>query len=114
MSFALYYLTGDPQALAQAQAEVDALWGGAADPDPTFTDIPKLRYVRAVLDEALRLWPTAPGYVRAARTDTVLGGNYRMNQGDWAMVLLPLLHRDPLVWPDPGAGQVIVDRPYDR
>ena len=51
------------------------------------------------LDEALRLWPTAPGYLRAARTDTVLGGQYRMNEGDWALVFLPLLHRDPRVWP---------------
>lgn len=101
LSFALYYLTRDPQALARAQAEVDALWGKADDPEPAFSDIPKLRYVRAALDEALRLWPTAPGYLRAARSDTVLGGRYRMNQGDWVGVLLPLLHRDPLVWPDP-------------
>ena len=101
LSFALYYLTHHPQALARAQAEVDILWGQADDPEPTFTDIPKLRYVRAVLDEALRLWPTAPAYLRAARTETVLGGRYRMNQGDWILVLLPLLHRDPQVWPDP-------------
>jgi unspecific monooxygenase len=101
LSFVLYYLTQDPQALARAQAEVDALWGDAHDPEPTFTDIAKLRYVRAALDEALRLWPTAPGYVRAARTDTVLGSRYRMNQGDWVFVVLPLLHRDPMVWPDP-------------
>jgi cytochrome P450 len=101
LSFALYYLTRDPQALAQAQAEVDALWGDSDDPEPSFGDIAKLRYVRAALDEALRLWPTAPAYLRAARTDTVLGGRYPMNQGDWAMVFLPLLHRDPRVWPDP-------------
>jgi cytochrome P450 len=101
LSFALYYLTSDPYALARAQTEVDTLWGEVHDPAPTFTDVTKLRYVRAVLDEALRLWPTAPGYMRAARTDTTLGGRYRMNQGDSALVLLPLLHRDPLVWPDP-------------
>ena len=101
LSFALYYLTRDPDAMARAQAEVDALWGQADDAEPTFTDVPKLRYVRAALDEALRLWPTAPGYLRAARTDTVLGGRYRMDQGDSALVLLPLLHRDPQVWPDP-------------
>jgi cytochrome P450 len=101
LSFALYYLTQNPQAMARAQAEVDSLWGETDHPDPAFTDIPKLRFVRAALDEALRLWPTAPAYLRAARTDTVLGGRYRMNQGDWAMVLLPLLHRDPGVWPDP-------------
>jgi cytochrome P450 len=101
LSFALYYVTQNPQAMARAQAEVDSLWGETDHPDPAFTDIPKLRFVRAALDEALRLWPTAPAYLRAARTDTVLGGRYRMNQGDWAMVLLPLLHRDPGVWPDP-------------
>lgn len=101
LSFALYYLTQEPQVLARAQAEVDALWGKAHDPEPTFTDISKLRYLRAVLDEALRLWPTVPGYLRAALADTVLGGRYRMNKGDWVLVLLPLLHRDPLVWPDP-------------
>jgi unspecific monooxygenase len=101
LSFALYYLTRDPRALAQAQAEVDALWGDADDPEPSFGDVAKLRYVRAALDEALRLWPTAPAYLRAARADTTVGGQYRMNQGDWAMVFLPLLHRDPQVWPDP-------------
>lgn len=101
LSFALYYLTRDPQALARAQAEVDALWDQTDEPDPAFGDIPKLRYVRAALDEALRLWPTAPAYLRAARTDTVLGGRHPMNKGDWAMILLPLLHRDPRVWADP-------------
>jgi cytochrome P450 len=100
LSFALYYLTRDRHALARAHAEVDALWGAVETPEPAFTDIAKLRYVRAALDEALRLWPTAPGYLRAARTDTVLGGQYRMNKGDWALVFLPLLHRDPRVWPD--------------
>jgi len=101
LSFALYYLTQHPQAMARAQSEVDALWGETDEPEPAFTDIPKLRYVRAALDEALRLWPTAPAYLRAARTGTFLGGRYQMNPGDWAMVLLPLLHRDPNVWADP-------------
>lgn len=101
LAFALYYLTRNPAALARAQAEVDALWGGVDDPAPEYTDIAKLRYVRAVLDEVLRLWPTAPGYLREAREDTVLGGRHRMSKGDWVLVMLPLLHRDPDVWPDP-------------
>lgn len=101
LSFALYYLSRDPRALARVRAEVDALWGETPDPEPNFGDVAKLRCVRAALDEALRLWPTAPGYLRAARADTVLGGRYPMNKGDWALVFLPLLHRDPTVWPDP-------------
>jgi len=34
--------------------------GEVETPEPAFADIAKLRYVRAALDEALRLWPTAP------------------------------------------------------
>jgi unspecific monooxygenase len=104
LSFALYYLTRNPEALAKAQAEVDAMWGDQRDPKPTFTEVTKLRYVRRVLDEAMRLWPTAPGYLRGAREDVVLGGKYPMREGDHALVMLPLLHRDPTVWgPDPEA-----------
>jgi cytochrome P450 len=95
LSFALYYLTRHPELLARARAEVDAVWG---DREPEFGSVAKLRYVRRVLDEAMRLWPTAPGYSREAREDVVLGGSYAMSAGDWVLVPLPLLHRDPTVW----------------
>ena len=98
LSFALYYLTRHPELLAKARAEVDAVWG---DREPAFGDVAKLRYVRRCLDEAMRLWPTAPGYSREAHEDVVLGGKYRMREGDWVIVPLPLVHRDPAVWPDP-------------
>jgi cytochrome P450 len=101
LSFALYYLMRHPELLAKARAEVDAVWG---DREPEFSDVAKLRYVRRVLDEAMRLWPTAPGYAREAREDVVLGGKYRMRKGDWVLVPLPLVHRDPAAWgPDPEA-----------
>lgn len=101
LSFALYYLTQNPELLARATAEVDALWGAQDDPEPAYGDVAKLRFVRAVLDEALRLWPTAPGYLRVAHDDTVLGGRYRIKKGQWVLVVLPLVQRDPRVWPDP-------------
>ncbi|MGA9492889.1 MAG: cytochrome P450 [Mycobacterium sp.] len=101
LSFALHYLTQNPDVLARAKAEVDAVWGDSDDPAPVYTDVAKLRYVRAVLDESLRLWPTAPGYLRVARKDTVLGGRYRIKKGQWVLVVLPLVQRDPQVWPDP-------------
>jgi cytochrome P450 len=101
LSFALYYLIQNPEVLARAKAEVDALWGTSDNPKPAYGDVAKLRYVRAVLDEALRLWPTAPGYLRVARKDTVLGGRYRIKRGQWVLVVLPLVQRDPRVWPDP-------------
>jgi cytochrome P450 len=101
LSFALYYLTQNPDVLARAKAEVDAMWGTSDNPEPAYGDVAQLRYVRAVLDESLRLWPTAPGYLRVARKDTVLGGRYRIKKGQWVLVVLPLVQRDPQVWPDP-------------
>ncbi|WP_326595297.1 cytochrome P450 [Streptomyces sp. NBC_01803] len=98
LSFALYYLAKHPELMARAQEEVDRVWGDAEV--PAYEQVSKARYVRRVLDEALRLWPTAPGFVRAARQDTVLGGRYPMRAGAWAVVLIPVLHRDPSVWGD--------------
>lgn len=100
LSFALYYLAAHPEALARAQAEVDEVWGGA---EPEFEQVAKLRYVRRVLDESLRLWPTVPAYAREATADTTLAGKYPMRRGDWMLVLIHQLHRDPIWGADPEA-----------
>ncbi|QHC24379.1 cytochrome P450 [Streptomyces sp. GS7] len=99
LSFALYHLLKDPLALRMVQREADELWGDEADPDPSFEDIGKLAFTRQVLNEALRLWPTAALFSRQARTDTVLGGRYPVRAGELVTVLTPMLHRDP-VWGD--------------
>ncbi|WP_018548600.1 cytochrome P450 [Streptomyces sp. LaPpAH-108] len=96
LSFALYYLARHPEVAARARAEVDRVWGDT--PEPGYDQVAKLRYVRRVLDESLRLWPTAPAYAREATRDTELAGEHPMRRGAWALVLLPLLHRDPEVW----------------
>lgn len=96
LSFALHYLSRHPAVAARARAEVDRVWGDA--PVPGYDQVAKLRYVRRVLDESLRLWPTAPAFAREARADTVLAGEHPMRRGAWALVLTAMLHRDPQVW----------------
>ncbi|WLW50048.1 cytochrome P450 [Streptomyces sp. YU58] len=96
LSFALHYLARHPDVAARARAEVDQVWGDT--PEPGYDQVAKLRYVRRVLDESLRLWPTAPAYAREAREDTVLAGVHPMRRGAWTLILLPMLHRDPAVW----------------
>lgn len=98
LSFALYYLTRDPEALATAQAEVDRILGPDRDTEPTFEQVAKFRYLRRVLDEGLRLWPTAPAFARSPRETTTLSTGHVMRPQDWALVVLPLVHRDPAVW----------------
>ena len=99
LSFALYYLVKNPAVLARAKAEVDAMWGDAADIEPTFEQVGKLRYIRQILNESLRLWPTAAAFNREATVDTTLGGSFPIKKGQGVVVLTPMLHRDP-VWGD--------------
>ncbi|MGW2098036.1 cytochrome P450 [Streptomyces olivaceoviridis] len=99
MSFALYYLAKHPAVLRLVQREADALWGDTADPEPSYEDIGRLTYTRQVLNEALRLWPTAAAFSRHAREDTLLGGRIPLRAGQAVTVLAPMLHRQP-VWGD--------------
>ncbi|MFF9030903.1 cytochrome P450 [Streptomyces iakyrus] len=99
MSFALYYLAKHPTALQLVQREADELWGDQTDPEPTYDEVGRLTYTRQVLNEALRLWPTAAVFSRQAREDTLLGGRIPLRAGQSALVLTPMLHRQP-VWGD--------------
>ncbi|MEU0459526.1 cytochrome P450, partial [Streptomyces sp. NPDC006129] len=78
LSFALHYLSRHPEVAARARAEVDRVWGDTAE--PAYEQVARLRYVRRVLDESLRLWPTAPAFAREAREDTVLAGEHPMRR----------------------------------
>ncbi|MFD4873021.1 cytochrome P450 [Streptomyces sp. NPDC058420] len=107
LSFALHYLARHPEIAARARAEVDQVWGDTETPG--YDQVAKLRYVRRVLDESLRLWPTAPAYAREATRDTELTGIHPMRRGAWALILTPMLHRDPEVW-GPDAEEFDPDR----
>ncbi|MFD8786693.1 cytochrome P450, partial [Kitasatospora sp. NPDC059599] len=99
LSFALYHLVKNPAVLREVQREVDALWGDQADPEPSYEDVGRLKYTRQVLNEALRLWPTAPLFSREAHEDTRLGGRIPLRAGQTVQVVVPMLHRDPC-WGD--------------
>ncbi|MFD0937648.1 cytochrome P450, partial [Methylobacterium trifolii] len=95
LSFALHLLLKHPDALAQARAEVDAVFGAGP---PTVEDLARLPYVEQVLQETLRLWPTAPAFALSPRAETRLAGRYAVTPEDVLMVLVPMLHRDPAAW----------------
>jgi cytochrome P450/NADPH-cytochrome P450 reductase len=99
LSFAVYALLKNPDLAQRARDEVDEVLGD--DLAPTFEQIGRLRYVRQVLDETLRLWPTVPGFTRWPREDVVLGGRYAVPANTPIMVLSGALHRDTTVWEDP-------------
>ncbi|SEL57214.1 cytochrome P450 [Rhodococcus maanshanensis] len=100
LAFALHFLAQNPEIAARARAEVESLWPGTDRPEVSFEQVAKLRYVRRVVDESMRLWPTAPGYFREAVADTTIGDGYGFAENDWAFVLVLGLHRDPVWGPD--------------
>lgn len=68
------------------------------DPVPSYEQVRKLNYIRMILDESLRLWPTAPQFGLFAKEDTVIGGKYAVKKGETVAVILPKLHRDKEAW----------------
>lgn len=95
LSFALYYLLNHPDKLQKGYEEVDRI---LTDPVPTFEQVKNLKYVRMILDESLRMWPTAPAFNLEVKEDTLLAGKYDMKKGDRLLVLVPQLHRDVAAW----------------
>lgn len=95
LSFAMYYLLKHPDKLTKAREEVDRIFKSSL---PTYNQVRDLKYIRMVLNEALRLWPTAPAFSLYAKEDTEIGGKYPMKKGDSVTVLIPKLHRDERVW----------------
>ena len=101
LSFALYYLTENPDVLERAYREVDSVLGHDLTVEPEEREINRLDLVPRILNETLRLWPTAPMFTRTPREDVILGGKYAIPAGTSLRVLIPMLHRDERVWPDP-------------
>lgn len=107
LTFALHLLADRPDIVERVRQEVDTIAGG----DPwtlTYEQVSKLRYLRRVVDEVLRLWPVAGGYFRRPKQDVQLGG-YAVGQGSWVYVNLLAIHRDKRVW-GPDADRFDPDR----
>ena len=77
LSFTLYFLVNNPDMLEKAYEEVDRVLGNDLAVQPTFQQVNQLTYVQQILNEALRLYPTAPAIGLYPYKDEVIGGQYR-------------------------------------
>jgi cytochrome P450/NADPH-cytochrome P450 reductase len=98
LSFTISYLLKDPEVVARAQEEVDRVLGTDPSLPPTVAQVQQLGYIRQILDETLRLWPTAPAFTRQARTATTVGGWGPFEPGQSIIALTPMLHRLTDIW----------------
>jgi cytochrome P450 len=92
--WSLYLLALDPATQEQVAAEAsEAGASGGLDPD-------RLKFTRAVLDEAMRLYPSVFLIARAATGPDVIGG-LPVRKNDVILISPWLLHRHEKLWPDP-------------
>ncbi|KAK7422209.1 hypothetical protein QQX98_001732 [Neonectria punicea] len=70
LSWALYELSRHPQVVAKLRAELLQTVGPTRT--PTYEDLKNMPYLKAILNEALRLYPAVPFNVRLALKDTTL------------------------------------------
>jgi cytochrome P450 / NADPH-cytochrome P450 reductase len=99
LSFAISFLLKHPDVVARAQAEVDRVLGTDISVLPSYQQLQGLTYVTQILNETLRLWPTAAAFTRYPYEDTVVGG-YLIPKGTSVTALTIMLHRDKAVWGD--------------
>ena len=92
-------LDGQPEVLAKMRAEVDTTLNGR---DPTFDHVPKLTYLRQVIDETLRLAGPVAMTARNTVNDDVIAG-FRVEAGTVVMPFFWATHRHPDFWSNPMA-----------
>jgi cytochrome P450 len=97
LGWALYLCAFDPAVQDRARAEAQGVLGRRA---ATAADLPRLPYLRQIIDEALRLYPPAGFLSRTARVRDSLCGR-QIEPGDTVMLPLYALHRSRLHWRDP-------------
>jgi cytochrome P450 len=97
LSWAWHLLGQHPNVQESVAAEARARLAGRP---PAIDDLPNLPLTRAVFDEALRLYPPAPGVIREAIAKDEIAGRpipARALVVPWAHVT----HRDPAYWDEP-------------
>jgi cytochrome P450 len=93
-----WYLLGQhPQVQQDLRDEVRGRLQGRS---PTSDDLPHLSLARAVFEEALRLYPPAPGLARQAISPDEING-FPITAGSIIVLSSWVAHRNPEFWPEP-------------
>ena len=97
LTWSWYLLSQNPDCERKMHEEIQRVLG---DREPSFEDLPQLRYTEMVLAEAMRLYPPAWGVGRKAIEACEIGG-YELPKGGVVIMSPYVMHRDPRWFPEP-------------
>ena len=95
LSWAWYLVACHDQCERRLQAELDAVLCGSV---PELIDLPRLPYIRMVVDEALRLYPPAAVIPRQANAPDNIGG-FEVRRNARLLISPYVTHRREDFWP---------------
>lgn len=95
LGWTLHLISRDPRVAAILKAEADG-W------DRTAGALRDLHWHRAVIEEAMRLFPPAPTMIRQAVADDVIGG-HEVKAGQTVLIVPWIIHRHEKLWDEPEA-----------
>eukprot|EP01018_Ginkgo_biloba_P017773 Gb_02188 [translate_table: standard] len=99
IEWALAAVMKHPSVMRRAQNEIDSFVG--CDRQVEESDLPKLKYLQAIVKETFRLYPVAPLLVPHQSTAPCTVGGYHIPAGTHLVVNAWALHRDSSVWERP-------------
>lgn len=99
LAWTWYLLSQAPDVEEKMRVELEEVCQGGV---PTYEHYSRLTYLRAVLDEAMRLYPPVPVLSRQASTEDRIRGR-KIPKGAIVMAVPWLLHRHERLWEQPNA-----------
>ncbi|XP_071922890.1 cytochrome P450 81Q32-like [Coffea arabica] len=99
MEWAMSLLLNHPEVLRKARVELDNFVGQDRVVDES--DLPKLTYIQAIVNETLRLFPAVPLLSPHESSAECSIGGYYVSSNTMLLVNAWAIHRDPELWDDP-------------
>ncbi|XP_075422075.1 cytochrome P450 3A24-like isoform X1 [Ascaphus truei] len=98
LSYLFYNLATHPDVQQKLQEEIDGALPDKAS--PTYDILMQMEYLDMVIQENLRMFPTAVRLDRISKQNVEINGVI-IPKGTVTMIPLYVLHRDPKYWPEP-------------
>ncbi|RAK86245.1 cytochrome P450 alkane hydroxylase [Aspergillus costaricaensis CBS 115574] len=118
LAFCFFELSRNPSVVKALRSEIASRLGlGPSGRKPTYTDLKEMKYLTAVLNETMRVYPVVPFNVRYALKNTTLPrgggpdgtGPVGVRANTRVMYSTMMMQRDPVLYPPPGSNKNYFD-----